>query len=119
MPAQRTIDFDGLIKYFEGSCFEYLELEHAGHCLRLCRHAPQAPTPLFAPSVGTIDLAPGRACLPQIGDKVSRDDCLFTIRRFKAVVEVIAPANGSLASIAIERGSFVEFGQPLAAIEAT
>jgi len=119
MPAQRTLDLGALVAYFEGSCFEVLALDHAGASLRLCREAPRPTVALAAPSVGRIGFAPGRVRLPRAGDTVQRDECLFTIRRFKASIEVKAPASGRIASLPIEPGEFVEFGQHLAAIEAT
>ena len=74
---------------------------------------------LAAPSVGSIGFAPGRVRLPRAGDAVQSDECLFTIRKFKEAVEARAPASGRIASLLIETGEFVEFGQHLAVIEAT
>ncbi|MBI3043702.1 MAG: hypothetical protein HYY78_12855 [Betaproteobacteria bacterium] len=91
---RRDSRFERLTGYFRASSFQYL-----------------------APSLGFVDVHPGRARFPEAGEHVAEGGCLFVIRRFKNGVEVRAAAAGALASVMVERGAFVEFGQPLATID--
>ena len=137
MTAQNDPDalFERLAEYFQSSRFEYLALDYAGSSLRISR-APLAAdgasqraarlAPAIAPdtrgesvlasSVGVVERAPGRTRFPAAGERVAEGECLFAIRRYKNSIEVKAPTSGSLASLAVGEGAFVEFGQPLATI---
>lgn len=127
--------FQRLVEYFQGSRFQFLALDYAGHSLRLSREerpsagsahrdvregAAAAVTSgvatVLAASVGFVDLPPGRNRFPEAGESVAAGDCLFVIRRFRSEIEVRAGAAGLLASVMIGKGAFVEFGQPLATI---
>lgn len=117
--------FERLTEYFQGSRFEYLALDYAGSSLRFSRARPRsdgAPAAeartgeVLAPGVGFIELPPGRDRFPQAGERVAEGEPLFAIRRFRDALEVTAPAAGTLASIQVNQGAFVEFGQPLASV---
>lgn len=137
MEDQKRLDgrYERIIEYFRTSSFQYLALDYAGFSVRLSRGPSNAggarrdtresaaiagqtaAAQVLAPSLGFVDLHPGRARFPEAGEYAAEGDCLFVIRRFKNVVEVRAAAAGPLASVMVERGAFVEFGQPLATID--
>lgn len=137
MEDEKKLDrtFERLREYFRTSRFQYLALDYAGLSIRLSKEqgsnagaalqdtrqpaaiaAETSAAQVLAPSVGFVDLPPGRDRFPEAGERVAEGDCLFVIRRFKDVVEVRAAAAGTLASVLVRKGVFVEFGQPLAAI---
>lgn len=136
MEDQKPLDsgFERLIEYIRASSFQYLALDYAGFSVRFSRDPSAAGGALrvsrgsaaaagqtsaaqvLAPSLGFVELHPGRARFPEAGECAAAGDGLFLIRRFKNVVEVKAAAAGTLASVWVERGAFVEFGQPLATI---
>jgi biotin carboxyl carrier protein len=137
MEHQKRLDsaFKGVIEYFQTSGFEYLALDCAGSSIRLSREQPSnvggllhetresaavderfAAAPILASTVGFVDFPPGRDRFFEAGEHVAEGDCLFAIRRFRNMVEVRAAAAGSLASLLVRKGDFVEFGQPLATI---
>jgi biotin carboxyl carrier protein len=128
--------FEWLFEYFQTSGFQHLTLECDGISIRLsrrnaaddCRSAgePAADTQdahgahdtqLTAPGVGFVGVPPGRDRIPGVGEPVEEDSLLFVLRRFKDVVEVRAGTAGRLTSVAVDEGTFVEFGQPLATID--
>ena len=117
MPTPSTLDLERLIAYFRSSAFEHLTLEHPGGSLTLCREPAAATIPLLAPSVGVIQPACASARLPRAGDQVKHGEPLASIRRFRSVVQVRAPANGRLASVHLDAGRFVEYGEVLVVIE--
>ncbi len=110
--------WDGLIDFFHRSSFQYLALDHGGASIRLARDEPgsDVATPVRAPSIGFVTLASGRRRFPQAGDRVARGEPILAIRKYRQTIEVVAPAAGSLASLAVAEGAFVEFGAPLATI---
>lgn len=136
MEDQKPLDsrFERLIEYIRASGFQYLALDYAGFSVRFSRDPSTAggalrvsrvsaagagqtsAAPVLAPSLGFVDLHPERARFPEAGEYTAEGECLFVIRRFKNVIEVRAAAAGSLASVMVKRGAFVEFGQPLATI---
>jgi biotin carboxyl carrier protein len=120
-----------IVEYFERSRFDYLALDYGGKSLRLSRPvratevggidgsgiAAQRGTSVMnvpAPTVGFVEVAAGRTRFPQAGDAVAKDEALFTLRRHKTVLTVGAAASGTLESVLVGEGDFVEFGQPLA-----
>lgn len=134
-PKAPEARFQRLVEYFQGSRFQFLALDYAGHSLRLSREqhssagsahredceqgavtATSGVAMVLAASVGFVDLPPGRDRFPEAGESVAAGDCLFVIRRFRSEIEVRAGAAGLLASVLIGKGAFVEFGQPLATI---
>lgn len=137
MEDRKPLDsrFERIIEYIRTSSFQYLALDYAGFSVRFSRGPATAGGALrvtresaavagqtsaaqvLAPSLGFVDLHPGRARFPEAGEYAAEGDCLFVIRRFKNVVEVKATAAGPLASVMVERGAFVEFGQLLATID--
>jgi biotin carboxyl carrier protein len=119
--ADKAIDW--LIEYFHRSGFEYLALDYAGHTLRLSRASAShedrvgaQARAVVATSIGFIAKAKGRERYPRSGDTVAEGEPLFAIRRFRNAVEVTAPAAGTLATLSIEDGAFVQYGEPLATI---
>jgi len=115
-------ELDWLIEYFHDSAFQYLALDHGGASIRLSREAASqgetrepAVTPVRASSVGFVTLANGRRRIPKPGERIAQGEPILAIRRYKQIIDVTAPAAGSLASIAVE-GAFVEFGEMLATI---
>ncbi len=117
MPSNPTLDLERLIAYFRGSAFEYLALRHPSASLTLHREPAVAAIAVIAPSVGVIGPLCGSARWGHAGDEVRCGEPLFSIRRFRSVVEVCAPASGRLARVHHDAGCFVEYGQALASIE--
>jgi acetyl-CoA carboxylase biotin carboxyl carrier protein len=72
-----------------------------------------------SPSVGVFYHAPSPEADPyvQVGSKVSEGDVVGLIEVMKLFTEVLCPTNGVLREILVENNSFVEFNQPLLAIE--
>ncbi len=123
-----------IVEFFERSRFDYLALAYAGKVLRLSRanRGPGADAidetgggaergasavNVPAPTVGFVEA--GRARFPEAGDAVSENEALFTLRRYKSGVTVHAAASGTLESVLVSEGDFVEFGQPLATLSQT
>jgi len=128
--------FEWLFEYFQTSGFQHLALERDGISIRLsrrsaaddCRSAGEpatdmqgtqgaGPTQLTAPGVGFVGAPPGRDRIPGPGESVEEGSLLFVLRRFKDVVEVRAGTAGRVTAVAVDEGTFVEFGQPLATID--
>ena len=124
-----------IVEFFERSGFEYLALDYAGKVLRLSRairapdvHAIESEhdaegvvsaVQVCAPSVGFVEAAAERARFPKAGDEVSKNEVLFTLRRHKSALTVRAATTGTLESVLVCEGDFVEFGQPLATLSRT
>lgn len=114
--------FEGIIAYFRNSRFEHLALDYAGGSIRLSRDTPGTDiaatdrVEVRASTVGFVELPPGRARFPEAGDRVSENEVLFAIRGFRNVVTVSAAAGGTLDSVLVSAGIFVEFAQPLATV---
>lgn len=125
--------FEWLFEYFQTSGFQHLALECDGISIRLSRRsvaddgrsAGEAAsgaqgahaTQLTAPGVGFVGAPPGRDRIPGVGEPVEKGSLLFVLRRFKDVVEVRAGTAGRLTAVAVDAGTFVEFGQLLATID--
>jgi biotin carboxyl carrier protein len=124
-----------IVEYFERSRFDYLALDHGGKSLRLSRSvrataagaidetgrgAERGPSAMNvpAPTVGFVEAAAGSTRFPRAGDAVAKDEALFTLRRHNTALTVVAAASGTLESVLVGAGDFVEFGQPLATLSA-
>jgi biotin carboxyl carrier protein len=114
MPVPPPVRLESILEFFRRSSFEYLALETAGQSLQLCREPMQPLAAVRSPSVGVVDLAPGRKRLPRPGEHVDDGAVLFAVRRFQRVVQVRAPADGTIAAVHVDQGTFVQFDQLLA-----
>jgi acetyl-CoA carboxylase biotin carboxyl carrier protein len=81
---------------------------------------PAAPrgTPVTAPMVGTVYLAPGPdvPSFVKVGDKVKAGDTLLIIEAMKVMNPIKAAKAGVVAEILVENGKPVEFGETLVLI---
>jgi acetyl-CoA carboxylase biotin carboxyl carrier protein len=94
-------------------------------------HAAEAPAPVpppavdeFAgavksPMVGTAYLRPNPESKPfvEVGAQVKAGDKLLLVEAMKTFNDIVAPRPGRIASILVEDGDPVEYGQPLMVIE--
>ena len=58
----------------------------------------------------------GRRRFIEAGEHVMQGEVMFAIRRFRSVVAVSVPASGTVVSVRVSPGDFVEFGQSLATL---
>lgn len=128
MADQASADgiFERLIEYFQSSRFEYLALDYAGGSVRLSRERPadahaaaevtRESTRVLASSVGFVELPAERQRFAEAGEHVAAGEVLFAIRRLRNVIAVSVPASGTVGSMLVSQGDFVEFGQPLATV---
>lgn len=72
-------------------------------------------TPLTAPMVGTVYLAPAPDAAPfiKVGDKVKTGDTLLIIEAMKVMNPIKATAAGTVSEILVTTGKPVEFGETL------
>jgi acetyl-CoA carboxylase biotin carboxyl carrier protein len=72
-----------------------------------------------SPMVGTAFLRPNPESKPfvEIGAQVKAGDKLLLVEAMKTFNDIVAPRAGKIASILVEDGTPVEFGQPLMVIE--
>ena len=72
-------------------------------------------TPVKCPMVGVFYAAPSPEEKPyvQVGDKVKKGDVLCIVEAMKLMNEITAEQDGEIASICVEDGNLVEFGQTL------
>ena len=72
-------------------------------------------TPVKCPMVGVFYAAPAPEEKPyvQVGDKVKKGDVLCIVEAMKLMNEITAEQDGEIASICVEDGELVDFGQPL------
>lgn len=79
------------------------------------------PVAIFAPAVGVFHLAssgfPKRA--PRVGDRVQAGQTIGSIELMHIPTDLVAPISGIIASIQVEDGDGVEYGQPLMIIQPT
>ena len=79
--------------------------------------APAAPsgTPMTSPMVGTAYLspAPGADAFVAVGDKVKAGQTIIIVEAMKTMNQIPATQDGTVASIAVEDGQPVEFGETL------
>ncbi len=122
-PELCEADVHAILDAFDRSGFITLSLRAGAACVAATKAAvdqtatPQAmPTgdgdleAILAPSVGTLSLAGGVA---RTGGYVEKGALLGVIRLLTTEVEVRSEVAGTVASIAVEDGTFVEYGQPL------
>jgi acetyl-CoA carboxylase biotin carboxyl carrier protein len=89
--------------------------------------APEAPAPapdelagaVKSPMVGTAYLRPNPESKPfvELGSLVKAGDKLLLVEAMKTFNDIVAPRAGKIASILVEDGAPVEYGQPLMVIE--
>ncbi|MDD5586691.1 MAG: acetyl-CoA carboxylase biotin carboxyl carrier protein [Alphaproteobacteria bacterium] len=89
----------------------------------LAAHAPGAPlilngTPVEAPMVGTVYLAPepGAAPFVKTGDTIKAGDTLLIIEAMKVMNPIKAPVGGTVKEILVGDAKPVEFGETLMVI---
>jgi acetyl-CoA carboxylase biotin carboxyl carrier protein len=72
-----------------------------------------------SPMVGTFFRAgsPGTAPFVEMGARVAQGQTLGVIEAMKMLTEIESEVEGEIVEILVENGAFVEFGQPLFAIE--
>ncbi|MFV0351989.1 MAG: acetyl-CoA carboxylase biotin carboxyl carrier protein [Oscillospiraceae bacterium] len=78
--------------------------------------AAEQPAPgevLEAPLVGIVYLAPNPDAAPfvQVGCRVKKGQTLCIVEAMKVMNEFTAPRDGEIASVCVENGQMVEFGQ--------
>ena len=75
-------------------------------------------TPVTAPMVGTVYLAPepGAASFVKVGDKVNEGDTLLIIEAMKVMNPIKAPKSGTVADILVGDAKPVEFADTLVVI---
>lgn len=75
-------------------------------------------TPVTAPMVGTVYLAPepSAPAFINVGDKVKKGDTLLIIEAMKVMNPIKAPASGTVADIMVGDAKPVEFGDTLVVI---
>ncbi len=78
------------------------------------KKAPEG-TPVEAPMVGTVYLAPEPGADPFVkaGDKVKAGDTLLIIEAMKVMNPIKAPVAGTIAEILVNDAKPVEFGETL------
>ena len=72
-----------------------------------------------SPMVGTAYLRPNPESKPfvEVGSLVKAGDKLLLVEAMKTFNDIVAPRAGKIASILVEDGAPVEYGQPLMVIE--
>ena len=72
-----------------------------------------------APLVGVFYAAPStdKAPFVEVGKKVQKGETVCLIEAMKMMSEVTAPKDGTITKILVENGDFIEFDQPLFAIQ--
>jgi len=75
-------------------------------------------TPVTAPMVGTVYMAPEPSAAPfvKVGDKVKQGDTLLIIEAMKVMNPIKAPKAGTIAEIFAGDAKPVEFGETLLVI---
>jgi acetyl-CoA carboxylase biotin carboxyl carrier protein len=91
--------------------------------------SPEVPAPrpaadelagaVKSPMVGTAYLRPNPESKPfvELGSPVKSGDRLMLVEAMKTFNDIVAPRAGKIASILVEDGAPVEYGQPLMVIE--
>ena len=72
-------------------------------------------TPMTSPMVGTAYLspAPGADAFVAVGDKVKAGQTIIIVEAMKTMNQIPATQDGTVASISVEDGQPVEFGETL------
>lgn len=125
-----------------------IEIEHGGRRIRVARShtliagglppaaAPAAgtkesgkskeaagphPGTVTSPMVGTVYRAPEPGAPPfiEVGSKVTAGQTILIIEAMKTMNHIPAPHAGTVVSILVEDGHPVEYGEPIAIIEAS
>lgn len=83
--------------------------------------APAAPKAAPAGGAGSIEVKAGAAgkvfkIEASVGQKVSRGDAVLIVEAMKMEIPVVAPEDGTVASIDVAVGDAVEAGQTLATL---
>jgi biotin carboxyl carrier protein len=127
MGEERAKLFDQVAGFFERSRFEYLALYIGEASITLSRAPPadagqalgvaEAATSVLSSSVGFVEAPVGRAAFAGAGERVSKGEVLFAVRRFAGIVPVIVPADGILTDVLVKPGEFVNFGQEIARLD--
>ena len=83
--------------------------------------APAAPAPAAAPAAGSTNVEapmPGKILDIKVaaGQAVSYGQVLLTMEAMKMETEIVAPADGTVASILVKNGDMVETGTALVAL---
>jgi|P1105metagenome_2_1110788.scaffolds.fasta_scaffold04609_2 biotin carboxyl carrier protein len=89
--------------------------------------APAVPVPAPAPAAPAAGAGAVRVEAPMmgkildikcsVGQQVKRGDGLFTLEAMKMENEIVAPADGTVASIDVNKGDTVESGTVLATLD--
>ena len=89
--------------------------------------APAAPVPAPAPAAPAAGAGAVRVEAPMmgkildikcsVGQQVKRGDGLFTLEAMKMENEIVAPSDGTVASIDVNKGDTVESGTVLATLD--
>lgn len=81
--------------------------------------ADELPGAVKSPMVGTAYLRQNPDSRPfvELGSLVKAGDKLLLVEAMKTFNDIVAPRAGKIASILVEDGSPVEYGQPLMVIE--
>ena len=76
---------------------------------------PEGRIVIPASMVGTFyrASAPGADPFVEVGSQVEKGDVLCVLEAMKLMNELVAEAAGTIASILVEDGTAVEYGQPL------
>ena len=83
--------------------------------------APAAAKPAVAAGAGSIKVAAGAAgkvfkIEASVGQKLSKGDTVVIVEAMKMEIPVVAPEDGTVASIDVAVGDMVEAGQSLATL---
>ena len=88
---------------------------------------PAAPVPVPAPAAPAAGAGAVRVEAPMmgkildikcsVGQQVKRGDGLFTLEAMKMENEIVAPSDGTVASIDVNKGDTVESGTVLATLD--
>ena len=83
--------------------------------------APAAAKPAAAAGAGSIKVAAGAAgkvfkIEASVGQKLSKGDTVVIVEAMKMEIPVVAPEDGTVASIDVAVGDMVEAGQSLATL---
>lgn len=130
---------DEIIKIFEKSNLNELELEEKGFKMRVLKNDQQVVTlkkneeviqaetvleadnyyEVKSPLVGTFydRTSPNSEVLVKEGDHVEENDLLCIIEAMKVMNEIKSEVSGTVVKVLVENNSPIEFNQPLFLIE--
>ena len=95
--------------------------KHTAHPASVSAAAPAAAAPAAAPAAGSTNVEapmPGKILDIKVaaGQAVSYGQVLLTMEAMKMETEIVAPADGTVASILVKNGDMVETGTALVAL---